>query len=597
MVQVVLQRLKDVLITPLRARFSSFLFLNITQFFGALNDNIYRSLIAFFLIQAYGIEHSQTTIATAGAIFVIPFLLFSEGSGTLADRMSKRNIIIFSKALELFVMLMGMLCFYMNTPLGGYLTLFLMAMQSAIFGPSKYGIVPELVETERISRANGLLTSFTFLAIIFGTFLGSALMDISNRNFIIASFFCSSVSLVGLFTSFCIEYTPPSGSQKRFNLFFIKDIIKTVKLAGQYDALLVGIFGSAYFMFVGSFLQLNTIPFALQSLGLTDVQGNYLFVLTSLGIGTGSLIAGRLSGKIVELGLVPIGAFGMICGCFLLDAWSDSLYSIIPLMILIGLVGGIYLVPLEAFIQVASPNTHRGQLFATSNFLGFLGVLFSSGLITFLTQVLGLKADKGFTVVGFLSMGVMGLITWRIFDYFVRFLSMIMSRFRFKMAVSHQSIIPSQYASLFICNHTGWNDMILLLGSQHRRMHFFTEEWHNSFTWLKWFHRFFNLNCRPSVQGIHEDSILQDKILKALRGGISACIFLPEHLTKEQHLEIIKRYESFLMDTPYCLIQANISKGYKAPKDRLLMRNKVIQSVRERLRVPASVSFNYASQS
>lgn len=596
MVQVLQQRLKNIIIFPLRERFSPFMFLNITQFFGALNDNIYRSLLAFFLIQAYGIEHSQTTIATAGAIFVIPFLLFSEGSGTLADRMSKRNIIIFSKVLELFVMLMGMLCFYINTPLGGYVTLFLMAAQSSLFGPSKYGIVPELVETEKISRANGLLTSFTFLAIIFGTFTGSLLMDISNRNFIIASFFCSSVSLIGLFTSLCIEYTPPSGSQKRFNLFFIRDIIKTVRLAGQYDTLLIGILGSAYFMFVGSFLQLNTIPFALQSLGLTDVQGNYLFVLTSLGIGTGSLIAGRLSGKIVELGLVPIGGLGMIVCCFLIDAWSSSLLCIIPTMVLVGLVGGMYLVPLEAFIQVASPNTHRGQLFATSNFLGFLGVLFSSGLITFLTQVLGLKADKGFTVVGFLSMAVFGLITWRIFDYFIRFVSMILSRFRFKMSVSHQSIIPSKYASLFICNHTGWNDMILLLGSQHRRVHFFTEEWHNSFTWLKKFHRFFNLNCHTSVQNVQTDEQLQEKILKALRSGISACVFLPEHLSKEQYRAVIKSYESFLMETPYCLIQANISKGYKAPKDKLLMRNRVIQSLRERLRVPASVSFNYASE-
>ena len=150
---------------------SSLTYLNVTQFLGALNDNIFKLLIAYFCIEIEGPESSTRVLATAGAIFVIPFLLFSSTSGMLADRFSKRNIIVVCKALELVIMTLGVVALTLKSPWGAYVILFLMATQSALFSPSKYGIIPELVETEKISQANGLITSVTYLAIIIGTFL------------------------------------------------------------------------------------------------------------------------------------------------------------------------------------------------------------------------------------------------------------------------------------------------------------------------------------------------------------------------------------------------------------------------------------------
>src|ERR1700722_15406441 len=144
-------------------KFSSFTYLNITQFLGALNDNIYKLLIVYLFIQVEGIENSPTILAVTGAVFVMPFLLFSASSGSLADRYSKRNIIILTKVLELIIMILGAVAFYYESKIGSYAILFLMAAQSALFGPSKYGIIPEIVPTERISSANGMITSFTFL--------------------------------------------------------------------------------------------------------------------------------------------------------------------------------------------------------------------------------------------------------------------------------------------------------------------------------------------------------------------------------------------------------------------------------------------------
>ncbi len=232
-------------------RLSSFTYLNVTQFLGSLNDNIYKLLIVYFLIQLQGIQFSHFILASTGATFVIPFLLFSALSGTLADRLSKRDIIVTTKILELVIMGLAVCAFAFQSIWGSYFILFLLATQSAIFGPSKYGIVPELVATEKISKANGLMTSLTFLAIILGTFLASFFIQITGRNFIISAIFCTFIALVGLVTSFGIEPTPPAGSEKKIRLFFIKEIYQTFKLARKEIFLLPAMFGAAYFLFVG----------------------------------------------------------------------------------------------------------------------------------------------------------------------------------------------------------------------------------------------------------------------------------------------------------------------------------------------------------
>jgi acyl-[acyl-carrier-protein]-phospholipid O-acyltransferase/long-chain-fatty-acid--[acyl-carrier-protein] ligase len=569
----------------LRRQLTSFTYLNITQFLGALNDNLYKLLITYFLIQMQGVEQSQHIIAMAGAVFVIPFLIFSEGSGTLADRLSKRNIIVFTKVFELLVMSLGFSAFYFESSFGAYATVFLMATQSALFGPSKYGIVPELVESEKISTANGLLTSFTFLAIIIGTFLASFILDLTDRNYLLASAFCIALSFVGVLTSFCIEYTPPAGSNKRFNVLFISEIWKSLKIAHQYPNLLLSILGSSFFLFVGAFIQLNTIPFALQILNLTDLQGGYLFLLTALGIGTGSIIAGKLSGKIVELGLVPIGGIGITIAFFLLDGYSDSLVSVICLMVFIGVFGGIYLLPLDTFIQVASPPTQRGQLVAATNFLGFMGVLAASGLL-YLTQFLSLKADKGYTIMGILCFLVTAAIMVKTSDYFVRFLAMVISRIRFRAIAKGQEIIPRGKPALYLCRHTAWNDTLLLLGSQHRRMRFFTTEWNDENTWLKNLHKRLPIIQTPSIEPLDHNQHYLDEILKTLDRQVSVCVFVPQSTSKESYKALVEQYRAILKETSYALIQTHVEKGVKEPK-----KNPLYSRLHERLRVPALIRF------
>ncbi len=396
---------------------SSFTYLNITQFLGALNDNVYKLLIVYFLIGQEGVEKGHTILALTGAIFVLPFLLFSAFSGLLADRYSKRNIIAFTKILELMVMLLGIAAFWYESRWGSYFILFLMAAQTALFGPSKYGILPELVPHDKISKSNGLMTSFTFLAIISGTFFASFLVDITDRNFIVAALFCAVIALFGVVASFCIEYTPPAGASKKFDLRFLYEIYDTLKLTAQYPSLLMAVCGSAFFLFLGAFVQLNMIPFATHSLHLTDIQGGYLFLLTALGIGTGAMMAGKISGKMVELGLVPIVAFGVAISCYLIDIFSGNLMIIIPMVVIVGFFGGMYEIPLDSYVQVASPKKNRGQVVAATNFLSYVGVLFASITLYVSEEMLGFSPEQGFSIIGTATVFVMILIGYQYFDY------------------------------------------------------------------------------------------------------------------------------------------------------------------------------------
>lgn len=567
-------------------KWSSFTYLNITQFLGALNDNIYKLLIVYLFIQIEGIENSHTILSVTGAIFVLPFLLFSAPSGTLADRYSKRNIIIFTKMFELVIIIFGVVAFYYQSKIGSYGILFLLAAQSALFGPSKYGIIPEIVPTERISRANGMMTSFTFLAIIFGTFLASFLLDITDRNFIFAALFCTVISVIGLIASLCITYTPPSGGQNKVKLNIFKQIFNSLRIASKEPSLLTAVIGSAFFLFLGAFVQLNMIPFAVHSLHLTDVQGGYLFLITAIGIGTGSLIAGKISGKLVELGLVPLGGLGVVVCAYMLDLFSSQLFAVVPLVGLLGFFGGMYAIPLDSYIQFASPNEYRGQIVGATNFLSFLGVLFASGLLYLLSEVFQISSEKGFTVIGSIVLLVTIVMTYQYFDYLTRFIGMLLSRLHFKITFSGQNHIPPNPV-IYVCYHTAWNDTLLMLGSQRRRMRFFIEQQHDHSKWLKRLYRMLRIVSIPSIEPLENNKVSLTIIKNTLKKGISVCIFVENPNIKEE-MEKLKDSYSFceiLEETGSTIIPVTIDKGIKSKQPRFFTR------FMAKIHVPASISF------
>jgi acyl-[acyl-carrier-protein]-phospholipid O-acyltransferase/long-chain-fatty-acid--[acyl-carrier-protein] ligase len=569
-------------------KLSSFTYLNVTQFLGALNDNIFKLLVVFLFIKIEGIENSHTILSTTAAIFVLPFLLFSASSGTLADRFSKRNIIVLTKALELVTIVAGLFSFMYESKIGAYIVLFLLATESAIFGPSKYGILPELVPNEKISKANGIMTSFTFLAIILGTFLASSIVEFTGGNYIYAALLCLIVALVGMITSFCIEYTPPACKSKRFNIFFFYEIYSTIRLIRNDTSLLMATIGSSFFLFLGAFVQLNLIPYAVESLHWNEVKGGYLFLITAFGIGAGSVIAGKISGKLVELGLPPLAGIGVVISSFMLDLFSDRALFAIPFVFLLGMFGGMYQIPLDSYIQIASPKKFRGQIVATTNFFSFVGVLLASLLIYLNKTVFGLDAAKGFTMVGSITLGVVVLITFQYFDFLTRFICSILSKLHFQTTFTGLDNIPATPA-IYVCTHVAWNDALLMMGAQRRRMRFFIEQeqGHQS-KWMLRLYHCLRVVFVPTVESLENNADCLENIKKTLRKGISVCIFTKNEDICDE-IEKLKHSYSFreiLEQTHYPMIPVAIEKGVKHPK-----RSRLITRILQKFRVPAALSF------
>ncbi len=442
-----------------KSDFRSFYLLNATQFLGALNDNIFKLLVIYLFIHVKGAAAAPTILSLAGAIFVIPFLLFSSGAGVLADKISKRTIIVFTKGLEVVTMLFAVLSVYLQSEFGAFTCLFFMAAQSALFGPSKYGIIPELVEEKKVSKANGSITSFTYLAIILGTFLASFITDVTDKNFVFESFFCVLIAIIGLLTSFGITRTAPQRSTKKINPFFFYEIYQTLKGSWKVPHLLTAIFSSSFFLFIGAFTQLNIIPFAMQSLHLSEVGGGYLFLATAVGIAIGAVLAGQLSKDRVEPGISCIAGFFIALFFFTLSFFSSSLICTIISLGLLGIVGGGFLIPFDSFIQVKSPDEKRGQVIAAANFFSFVGVLLAAFCLYFISEKLGLSASSGFGLMGLISLIASFIITGRLSSFFLPFfVQKILKRFRKLNVISP---LPTQ-TDLVILHGNSWWDAILL---------------------------------------------------------------------------------------------------------------------------------------
>jgi acyl-[acyl-carrier-protein]-phospholipid O-acyltransferase / long-chain-fatty-acid--[acyl-carrier-protein] ligase len=443
----------------LRTDYRSFYFLNATQFLGALNDNVFKLLIVFLLINVEGEQYASSILAIAGAVFVIPFLFFSSAAGVLADRISKRNILVSMKISEVVLMSLSMIAIYLQSGPFCYSLLFLMAAQSTVFGPSKYGIIPELVNSKNVSKANGTINSFTYLAIIIGTFLASFISDITNKNFFLSSLACVFIALAGLLSCLGIVKTPPKGSKKRINPFFVYEIYQNLLISRKVPYLFPSILGSAYFLFLGGFTQLNIIPFAIQSLNLSEIEGGYLFLCTAIGIASGSLLAGKFCKEHPEPGLSCLAGLAVSILFFLLMLFSRFLVPVIIILILLGVAGGLFLVPFDSFIQIFSPDQKRGQIIAASNFLSFLGVLFASGFLYLISDVLFYTSASGFGWMALVTFLFTVFLTGRLSYLFFHFVSRKVLKIVYRI---REDVAKPGDAPILILQSRKWKEAALL---------------------------------------------------------------------------------------------------------------------------------------
>jgi acyl-[acyl-carrier-protein]-phospholipid O-acyltransferase / long-chain-fatty-acid--[acyl-carrier-protein] ligase len=437
-------------------------YLNATQFFGALNDNVFKLFVIFLLISTLGEKQTNLILSLAGAIFVIPFILFSHAAGVLSDRFRKQTILVTMKAWEIAIMLLAFFSFGFKSTWGCYTLLFLLATQAAIFGPPKYSIIPELVKESKVPKANGLITGFTYLAIILGTFIASFITEITNYNFYIGITFCLFIAIAGFLTSMRIRKTPAQGSSKKVNPFFLLEVLKTLKFCKDKRHLLIVMFSSAYFLFIGAFTQLNIIPYAIESLKLPAVAGGYLFLAVAIGIAIGSYIAGKACRQRIDLSLPPIAS--LIIGFFFLTLYfSSQIVVTVIALIFIGMAGGFFIVPLDSFVQVYSPEEKRGEIVATTNFLSFSGVFLAS-LFLFVFGKSSLSAGGGFAIFALMTFSIGIILFLRLSEFTLYFISRKFLKKIFNVHTIDADLIKSRPQSLLILEEPMAMKALLLTG-------------------------------------------------------------------------------------------------------------------------------------
>ena len=451
----------------------SFRALLFTQFLGALNDNIFKLLVSLLIVAQLQEEGSGSFyLGLAQALFVLPFVLFSSYAGYFVDRFSKVTIIRLVKVLEVVVMGLGLSFFIQGNIFALLLVLFLMGFQSTLFSPAKYGVLPEMLESRELSKGNGFLEFWTFLAIILGTAGGSFLKWGFSERMLVPGICVLGISFLGLVGSFFIQKTEVEKSSAAFELNPFGRVFSILKDVREQRALFLVILGIAYFWFVAAFFQVNLIPYAQKVLGLDELGTGMLLSILAVGIGLGSLGAGYLSGGKVELGLVPLGAAGMSVFSLLLALVNESVVLASMGMFCIGLSAGFFSVPLNAYLQQCSPAEQRGSYIAVSNVLSFGSMLIASLAFSLLAKSSLFPANALFAGIGLLTVAASIYIFRLLPEAFIRCLNWILTHSLYSLRVEGRQNLPEKGGALIVCNHVSYADAPLLLATCERPIRF-----------------------------------------------------------------------------------------------------------------------------
>ena len=449
----------------------SFHWHNAAQFGGALNDNLFKLAVIYTMVFAWPEKNQNEVNAIVGAVFAIPFLLFLGTAGVVADRIRKDRIVQSIKAVEIGVMSFGAAAIYFQNRwmlLGG---MFLMSMQSAFFSPAKFGIIPELVGRRNLSKANSLIQAAGYLAMILGTASAPLFSSLLGPWTGLA---CIGVAVLGWLASLKIAPTPTAGSHEKANMFFFKDIYKSIRLIHQDAFLALAVWASAFFLMIAAFTQLNVLAYGPEHLGMADQEeATLLFLVIAFGIGTGSLLAGKVSRHSIEFGIIPIGSAFMAISCIGLCVLPEGAASIAyGLSFTLGFGAGLFVVPVQSFLQYKSPPDKMGGIIAASGWLSWVGVLLAAFLLYLCSGVLGFSASTNFLVIGFMIL-IMALVSFLVLpDFFARFVVMLLTRCFYRLRSSGIRNLPSQGGALIVANHVSHMDAIWIGAVQQRRIRF-----------------------------------------------------------------------------------------------------------------------------
>ncbi len=531
-----------------------------TQFQGAFSDNAFKTL-ALFLILGMGLPEQQRNwlVELGNAFFAIPFILFSMAGGYLADRYSKRSVTIGTKLAELLVMGLGIGALGLASPWLLLAVIFLMATHSAFFGPSKWGLLPELLPEKRLSWGNGILELGTYTAFIVGGVSGGVMADTLRRQPAWGGVILVGLASVGLLTSLGISRLPAADPHRKLRLNFFAELASQVRVIRRDRVLTLAIWGNIYFNFLGTLLLLNTLLYGKDILRVTDTQNSYLQAAIALGIGIGSFAAGRLSGGKIEYGLIPLGSVGISALGLAMARPGLSFYAVGTNLFFLGFFGGFFIVPIMALIQHRPDKAGKGGVIGASNLLSFAGVMVAPGIYHLLHDSSGFGPSEVFLLSALGTLAATAYVCWLLPDSLLRFLLWMLTHTLYRIRLEGRDNIPERGGALLVSNHLSLIDAVLLIACTDRPIRFLIDqEWYDK-TWLRPFARVLHLIPVSPEQRPRELLHALRQAGDAVRSGELVCIFAEGQITRTGNLLPFRRgYERIMKDVDAPIIPVHL---------------------------------------
>jgi acyl-[acyl-carrier-protein]-phospholipid O-acyltransferase/long-chain-fatty-acid--[acyl-carrier-protein] ligase len=528
-------------------RFLSFL---AATFLGSFNDNAFKLVVSLAALSLIADPTAQQSyLAMTSALAILPFVLFSGYAGYFADRYAKSSVLRISKATEILAMGAALVVFISGHSMTHLLiTLFLLALHSAFYAPSKYSILPEILRAEDLPKANGFLNMLTFVAIILGSLAGATLWGQYKSEPTTIGWILTGIAVLGTVLCLFVPQSAKGNPHKRFDPNPFGEIARGVTAARHHRVIVASMFGTCMFWMLGGLIYLSLILLGKTQLGLSESASGALFAFLAIGIAVGSVIAGLIVGKSIRRTVIVWGALILSLGCILTGFYSASYATVATLITLVGLGGGLFVVPLATLMQKYAPEEKRGQILATSSFFDMVGVLAASGIFWVLGTTLHLSASSIIATAGAFSL--MGLLVAIYFvpkllhDPIESAIYFIARRFyRIRLVgdgLEHGAFPQPTKPTVFIANHVTFVDglLISMLSKQPIRFLVLSSFWKQPFT------RFF-LNAMDAIPfgtgSPGETRKGLEAAREALAKGQYVCIFPEGALTRTGHLHPFKR--------------------------------------------------------
>ncbi|MEN6321303.1 MAG: MFS transporter [Syntrophaceae bacterium] len=549
-----------------------------TQFSGAFNDNVFKNaigiLIAYRAYSIGGISPEQM-VSLCGGIFILPFFLFSAISGQLADKFSKPALIRIIKALEIAIMTLGMIGFIYENIFLLLFALFLMGLHSTLFGPVKYSILPHLLQSDELITGNAYVETGTFIAILLGSILGVYLISMQGGLWI-TGIAVVVIAALGFLISLTLRPIAPVLPDLKLDVNPLTTTLEILRITKRVESVFNSVLGISWFWFIGIAL-LSIIPvFCKNFLKAQESVVTLFLMLFSVGIGVGSILCERLSFKRTELGLVPLGSFGI--SLFTFDLFwagqpaalsSDGLISVMDFLntyygrrvsidiFLLAVSGGFFTVPLYTFIQQKSHKEIRSRVIAGNNILNALFMVVSSLFLAMLYHS-KLSYPQIFLILSIMNILVAVYIYTLIPEFLLRLMAWGLTNIIYRLKVIGRENLPLEGPFVIACNHVTYVDSFIISSGCPRPARFVM---YYKYFDMPLISRIFRDSKVIPIAGVNEDkSVLRaafDKIAAELQDGEVVCIFPEGRLTSDGKLhEFRPGIEKIIQQTPVPVVPA-----------------------------------------